>query len=310
MGISLSIAGKQDLKQFVLDHLQSAYRDSALCRVEVDEGDLLIERDTGERVAVTVINRAIRFIEVKERYEQNTARQVHTLFLIDGRMMPPDRSEVEPPAWMLAIHALTNGRVYAYWCEGRSVTIRPLHLGWKWNSKIRPVQYGAAIDTHRLSLRRIETNFGVITGVYATADFDEGTFWKKHEPLGGQTDFYSWRTWHYSEPKQNAPFDDDPDWDPWEEFNHNYSAEEEYVHYEEPPRQRQAHQPPRPHPDSVHYATLGVSQGASLDEIKQAYRRKARENHPDLHPENREKYTAKMADINAAFEAISRKFGR
>ncbi len=38
--------------------------------------------------------------------------------------------------------------------------------------------------------------------------------------------------------------------------------------------------------------------------MKQAYRRKAREYHPDLHPDAKEKYTAKMADINAAFAAI------
>ena len=43
---------------------------------------------------------------------------------------------------------------------------------------------------------------------------------------------------------------------------------------------------------------------ASMDEVKQAYRKKARENHPDLHPDEKEAYTAKMADINAAFEAI------
>ena len=34
------------------------------------------------------------------------------------------------------------------------------------------------------------------------------------------------------------------------------------------------------------YKILGVSQDASQDEIKKAYRKKAKECHPDLHPDD------------------------
>jgi molecular chaperone DnaJ len=56
-----------------------------------------------------------------------------------------------------------------------------------------------------------------------------------------------------------------------------------------------------------HFATLGLSVTATYDEVKRAYRLKARENHPDLHPRDKEKYTLRMAEINAAFEAISKR---
>jgi len=51
------------------------------------------------------------------------------------------------------------------------------------------------------------------------------------------------------------------------------------------------------------YKVLGISQGASQDEIKRAYRRKAKENHPDLHPDdpNAER---RMNEINEAYDML------
>lgn len=51
------------------------------------------------------------------------------------------------------------------------------------------------------------------------------------------------------------------------------------------------------------YKVLGVSPGASDTEIKAAYRRLAKEYHPDLNPGNQEA-ARKMNEINAAYEQI------
>ena len=45
------------------------------------------------------------------------------------------------------------------------------------------------------------------------------------------------------------------------------------------------------------YSVLGISKDASKEEIKKAYRKKAKENHPDLHP-NDPKAVEKMNEIN------------
>ena len=51
------------------------------------------------------------------------------------------------------------------------------------------------------------------------------------------------------------------------------------------------------------YSVLGVSPGSSDEEIKTAYRRLAKQYHPDLHP-NDPTAAARMNEINAAYEQI------
>ncbi len=51
------------------------------------------------------------------------------------------------------------------------------------------------------------------------------------------------------------------------------------------------------------YKVLGVSPGASQEEIKKAYRKKAKENHPDLHP-NDPNAARKMNEINEAYDML------
>ena len=51
------------------------------------------------------------------------------------------------------------------------------------------------------------------------------------------------------------------------------------------------------------YKVLGISKGASEDEIKKAYRKKAKEFHPDLHP-NDPNADKKMNEVNEAYDML------
>ena len=298
------------MRQFVLDYLATEcakVRHIVAFRRETEDADLLITLADGKQIAVCVINRAIRLPEIKERYERNTLMGVHTLYIMDGRMMPPDNSAVEPPYWMAALHTLMYGRVYAYWCEGRDVSIRPLHMEWKWGGSPRTVEYGDEVTLNALSAQRIDPATKYIDGAYLSANFGEGAFWKKRQPMDDQRFNYSWRNWSYGASRQRATAEEESGWTSWEEFNNSYGGvgEDEWEWTGEEFRQRQSRRGKAV--QHQHYAVLGVPANASLDEVKQAYRRKAREYHPDLHPEEKEKYTAKMADINAAFDALVRR---
>ncbi|MBE5936202.1 MAG: J domain-containing protein [Lachnospiraceae bacterium] len=52
------------------------------------------------------------------------------------------------------------------------------------------------------------------------------------------------------------------------------------------------------------YSVLGVSRDASKEEIKKAYRAKAKQYHPDLHP-NDPNAASKMNEINEAYDMLS-----
>ena len=51
------------------------------------------------------------------------------------------------------------------------------------------------------------------------------------------------------------------------------------------------------------YEVLGVPHGASLEEIKRAYRKKAKECHPDLHPDD-PKAHERMQEVNEAYTIL------
>ncbi len=53
-----------------------------------------------------------------------------------------------------------------------------------------------------------------------------------------------------------------------------------------------------------YYEVLGVSKSASDDEIKKAYRKKAKMYHPDLHPNDKE-CEEKFKEVNEAYEVLS-----
>ncbi|RPJ08969.1 MAG: J domain-containing protein [Spirochaetaceae bacterium] len=53
-----------------------------------------------------------------------------------------------------------------------------------------------------------------------------------------------------------------------------------------------------------YYKILGVGKNATKEEIKKAYRKLAREHHPDINPDNKQA-TARFAEINEANEVLS-----
>ena len=54
-----------------------------------------------------------------------------------------------------------------------------------------------------------------------------------------------------------------------------------------------------------YYDILGVSKNASQDEIKKAFRKKARQYHPDVNKDNPKEAEEKFKEANEAYEVLS-----
>jgi hypothetical protein len=213
------------------------------------------------------------------------------------------------------LHALAHGRLYGYWCSGSATVIRPVHLHWRWGGSDYGVSYGDPVDVASLSVETTAYTSKLLTGRYTAGVFGEGQFWKQSSPMQEAEYHANWRNWSFGGRRRSSPPPEEEyagasSNNPWEEFERHYGdmGAREQQQYRQGYTGQQGRGAPR-RVQSVmlkHYATLGLNKEATQDEIRRAYKRMARENHPDMHPNEKEKYTRRMADINAAFDALSK----
>ena len=54
-----------------------------------------------------------------------------------------------------------------------------------------------------------------------------------------------------------------------------------------------------------YYEVLGINKNATDEELKKAYRKLAKQYHPDANPDNKEEAEKKFKEVNEAYETLS-----
>jgi hypothetical protein len=272
-------------------------------RVHEQAGHDLLVGDNGinGEVSVRLLDKLIPASQIRDILGRNALTNHYTLFIVDHALLPDEGTTVVMNEMFAAIHATNYGRVYTYQEDEGDIQIISVHFEpIKDNFTERMVMYEAWFD---LDIDTVDINSSarVAKGFWKTATFGEGPYWKRGTGAKKQQKQTRNKDWSY---QQHEYSHQDRDWGGWDQ-EHTRQWYEEMLRkaYE----QRRQTPPPRRYNGYVSdasYAVLGVTKDCTKDEVKAAYRKLAKENHPDLHPDEKAKYTEKMALINVAYEDV------
>ncbi len=223
---------------------------------------VVIHTWSGVVIQAYVIDAPIKARMVKRWVQENTRVGIGTLFLVSAEIVPDDGARVDPDEGLLAIHALFKDKLYTYRLEAGQVRIGQVHFRDFNRGDQREVWYGPDVPIRHLPCYRVWVNTPQsIKGNWLIANFGSEAFWKQADYAAGRDSFRQQQR-HASGSTQYYT---------WSSASWNGDG----------PRMTPAPPPPATELDRS-YQQLGLTCDASGDEVKAAFRRLAREVHPDV----------------------------
>jgi DnaJ-domain-containing protein 1 len=236
---------------------------------------------------------------IRDILKTNAKQDIAVLFICDKNIVP-GRTHGET-VWsynesLEALQILTDGRIHVF--DGESVKewhYEPFDKGDFRNAGNRTLHIGSTIDVAGMEIIELDHRGRALPEHNIAIRFTHAKFWEKPE-----------------EPKHNG-FNQGGYTGAWDEFfkqNFNHAWQQQYTNdFNRRTRQQQEYKvPPSPNGSGKRsdYEVLGLAHTATDAEIKSAYRRLMKENHPDKHPDNVEAATKRTQEINAAYASIRR----
>jgi hypothetical protein len=214
---------------------------------------------------------------------ENTRTYQATMFIAHHGLMPPDHKRLIPDEWMHALHELNSERIYSYLPDEQQ--LRQVHFDYMPDGVEREAWHGSTVAFQNLRVLNVSAKTRTLRGQWMMADFGPNPYW---------------RTSDYRAERLRARFRHGPQNFAWAHYDAGAAPGG----------------PTNEALNRVHigelercFALLGVGLDAEQDEVKAAFRKLAREYHPDVSTLDKTDAEARFRELTLAYETIKTRQG-
>jgi hypothetical protein len=234
------------------------------------EADFVVRTWSATVTHLVLLHELVKPRHLRKVIGDNSRIGVGTLFLLHVSLVPADGAKLEPSETLLALHALHRDKLYTWSEQDFGVRVGQVHFRSYGRPNAYETWYGPAVEIRQMASFRVWVKTpSSIKGDWLIATFATEPFWRQADYTMGRDAMRR---------QQRGGFTHRATWSA--DWNGDPRVEEEPV-----ARASTSYPTPaRPTRLDTCYAHLGLRGGATSDEVKAAYRRLARELHPDVSP--------------------------
>lgn len=261
----------------------------------IDRGaDVVVYTWGGAVIHIILLDTPFKARQIKKIIGENTRIGIGTLFLVDAAIMPHDGEKVAVDEGLLALHALFKDKVYTYRITNGVPHIGQVHFKSFGRTDEYEVWYGPDLQIRGLPFYRVWVKSpSSIKGEWLMANFGNEAFWRHADYTTGRDAFRQEqrRAYTYQATWSNAT------WNGGGQTTPNQNGAAAYGTAPKDPKLARS------------YSHLGVQHGASSEEVKAAFRKMARELHPDVSKLAKDEAENRFKILNEAYMYIKTKNG-
>jgi hypothetical protein len=241
----------------------------------IDAGaDVVVHSWHGVIVHVHLVKEPLKAKAIRRLVQEATRIGVGSLFVVDSRLLPPHSAKLVPDEWLLTLHQLSEERVYSYRADADGFRLGQTHFEPLGHTDEHRVHVGPDVVMGRLPFFRTWVKTGALKGDWLVATFGGDCFWRSADNTARTA---------YQNAQRHAQQRD------------REARQGAYQHHAVPPAESKL---------VGLFAQLGLEQGASYDDVKSAFRKLAREYHPDVSALPKDEAEARFKRLNEAYSAI------